>query len=171
MNDVMNVDFNKWMRSFGRSVTGLSNSTGNMMRDMILKGPASYDALMVYESVAIDYLKNAEGRWGDLAISYPVPNVWNDNPYYIINADWTGPAERQAAQEFLSYLLSEPAQKEALVHGFRPAEPNVSLKEADSPFIRYQKQGLRIDIPSVCDPPKAEAINNLLTGWQRARAQ
>ncbi len=171
MTDVVDAGFNQWLRGFARSVTGLSNSTGNMMRDMVLKGPATYDALMVYESVAIDYLKNAEGRWGSLQVVYPSQNIWNDNPYYIINAEWLGKAERKAAEAFLAFLLSEAAQKQALVHGFRPAEPSVSLKEADSPFTLYQKNGLRIEIPSVCEVPQAEAINNLLTGWQRAKAQ
>ena len=46
----------------------------------MLKGPSSYDAVFVYESVAIDYLKNAEGRWGALHIIYPAYNMWNDNP-------------------------------------------------------------------------------------------
>ncbi len=171
MSDVVDADFNQWLKGFARSLAGLGNSTGNMMRDMVLKGPATYDALMVYESVVIDYLKNAEGRWGSLHVAYPALNIWNDNPYYIINADWLGPDERRAAESFLTFLLGEPAQKQALVHGYRPAEPNISLKQSDSPFTLYRKNGLRIEIPSVCDAPPAEVITNLLTGWQRARGQ
>jgi Ca-activated chloride channel family protein len=171
MADVVDADFNQWLKGFARSLAGLGNSTGNMMRDMVLKGPATYDALMVYESVVIDYLKNAEGRWGSLHVAYPALNIWNDNPYYIINADWLGPDERRAAESFLTFLLGEPAQKQALVHGYRPAEPNISLKQPDSPFTLYRKNGLRIEIPSVCDAPPAEVITNLLTGWQRARGQ
>ena len=171
MADAVDARYNQWLKNFARSLAGLSNSTGNMMRDMVLKGPATYDALMVYESVVIDYLKNAEGRWGSLHVSYPRLNIWNDNPYYIINADWLGADERKAAEAFLAFLLSEPAQKQALVHGYRPAEPSVSLKQADSPFTLYQKNGLRIEIPSVCEAPPAEIITNLLTGWQRARGQ
>ena len=171
MADVVDADFNQWLKGFTRSLAGLGNSTGNMMRDMVLKGPATYDALMVYESVVIDYLKNAEGRWGSLHVAYPALNIWNDNPYYIINADWLGPAERQAAESFLAFLLGATAQQQALVHGFRPAEPNVSLKQPDSPFTLYQKNGLRIEISTVCEAPPAEVITNLLTGWQRARGQ
>jgi ABC-type Fe3+ transport system substrate-binding protein len=171
MAEAVDARDNQGLKNFARSLAGLSNSTGNMMRDMVLKGPATYDALMVYESVVIDYLKNAEGRWGSLHVSYPRLNIWNDNPYYIINADWLGADERKAAEAFLAFLLSEPAQKQALVHGYRPAEPSVSLKQADSPFTLYQKNGLRIEIPSVCEAPPAEIITNLLTGWQRARGQ
>ncbi|HSJ04557.1 MAG: extracellular solute-binding protein [Verrucomicrobium sp.] len=169
MADVMDAGFNQWLRGFARNVAGMSNSTGTMMRDMVLKGPASYDCLLVYESVAIDYLKNAEGRWGALQVAYPTHNIWNDNPYYIINAPWSTVEDRKAADAFLNYLLGEAAQKQALVHGFRPAEPNVSLKNADSPFILHANQGLRIEIPSICEAPKADALTNLLVGWQRAR--
>ena len=51
---------------FQSGVSGLSHSTGDMMKEMVLKGPTSYDGLMVYESVAIDYLAKAEGRWDQL---------------------------------------------------------------------------------------------------------
>ena len=56
--DVVNAGFQQWLGSLERGTSGLSNSTGNMMKEMVLKGPSSYDALLVYESVAIDYLKN-----------------------------------------------------------------------------------------------------------------
>ena len=70
------------------------------MREMVLKGPSSYDAALVYESVAIDYLKNAEGRWGPIHVIYPEYNIWNDNPYYILNASWSSDDQRKAAQHF-----------------------------------------------------------------------
>src|SRR5262249_21003109 len=76
MKDILDDGFQDWMRRIERSVTGMSNSTGNMMRDMVLRGPSSFDAVFVYESVAIDYLKNAEGRWGQLRIMYPKLNMW-----------------------------------------------------------------------------------------------
>jgi hypothetical protein len=33
--------------------------------------------------------------------------------------------------------------------------------------LRYEASGLKVDLGSVCDPPKAEVINNLLGLWQR----
>ena len=67
LKDILDVGFQDWLQKMERGVTGMSNSTGNMMREMVLKGPSSYDSLFVYESVTIDYLKNAEGRWGKSA--------------------------------------------------------------------------------------------------------
>jgi hypothetical protein len=170
VKDVVDVGFENWLQSFERGVSGLSNSTGNMMKEMVLKGPSSYDALFVYESVAIDYLKNAEGRWGQIRVAYPEYNAWNDNPYYIIDATWSSNDQRKAAQTFLDFLLSEPIQKESLAHGFRPANPNVPVKFPDSPFVKYADYGIKVNLAKMCDPPRAEVVNNLLQSWQRSQA-
>lgn len=167
LKDILNPAFQTWMNGIESAVSGLSNSTGTMMRDMVLRGPSSYDALFVYENVVIDYLKNAEGRWGELRIAYPRQNIWNDNPYYVLDVPWSSPEQRQAAGVFLDFLLTEPIQREALKHGFRPGNPAVPVLFADSPFTVYQQFGLKTDIGSTCEAPKAEVINNLLQIWQR----
>jgi len=169
LKDILDPGFVRWEQDFERAVAGLSNSTGNLMRDMVLKGPSAFDAVVVYESVAIDFLKNAEGRWGELHIDFPRRNFWNDNPYYILAAPWSSPAQRQAAARFLDFLLGERIQRESLVHGFRPGNPAVPVRFAGSPFVELQRFGLRIDPGAVCQPPPAEVINNLLAGWERAR--
>lgn len=170
MKDIVNPDFQSWLRKTEGAVSGLINSTGTMMRDMVLKGPSTYDAIFVYENVAIDYLKNAEGRWGQLHVAYPKVNMWNNNPYYIINAPWSSSAEQKAARSFLDFLMSEPIQQQSLAHGFRPGNTKVSIKGEESPFRVYAKHGLKIDLPAVAQPPQADAISNLLTGWQRIRS-
>jgi len=170
LKDVVDVGFQNWLQGLERAVSGLSNSTGNMMKEMVLKGPSSYDALLVYESVTIDYLKNAEGRWGQLRVVYPEYNAWNDNPYYIIDAPWSSKEQKQAAQAFLNFLLSEPIQKQSLVHGFRPANPNVPVKFADSPFVKYADYGIKVDLAKICEAPRGEVVNNLLQSWQRSQA-
>jgi len=170
LKDVVDVGFQTWLENFERGVSGLSNSTGNMMKEMVLKGPSSYDALLVYESVTIDYLKSAEGRWGKLRMVYPEYNAWNDNPYYIIDAPWSSKDQRQAAATFLSFLMTERIQKESLVHGFRPANPDVPVKFPESPFVTYADYGIQVDLAKICDPPRAEVVNNLLQSWQRSQA-
>jgi hypothetical protein len=169
LGDVVNDKFSTWMASLESGVSGLSNSTGNMMKDMILRGPSSYDALFVYESVAIDYLRSAQGRWGELRIVYPKVNLWNDNPYCILDAPWSSDAQKKAAGLFLDFLMSDPIQRASLEHGFRPGNTNVPVRFPESPFVRYESSGLKIDIGSVVDFPKAEVINNLLGLWQRTR--
>jgi len=166
--DTVNLDFQNWLHSFEQAVSGLSNSTGNLMREMVLKGPSTYDALFVYENVAIDYLKSAQGRWGTLHVVYPEQNIWNDNPYYILNTPWSNKEHQEAAEEFLVFLLSEKVQKRSLQHGFRPGDPKIAVNTPDSVFSLYAQYGLSIDILQVCEAPSAEVIQNLLVGWQRA---
>ena len=101
---------------------------------------------------------------------YPEYNAWNENPYYIIDASWSSKDQRKAAQTFLDFLLSEPIQKESLTHGFRPANPAVPVKFPDSPFVRYVDYGIKVDLAKICEPPRAEVVNNLLQSWQRSQA-
>jgi ABC-type Fe3+ transport system substrate-binding protein len=168
LQDILDPGFVAWLREFERGVSGLSNSTGNMMREIVLKGPSAYDALVVYESVAIDYLKNAEGRWGELRVIYPQRNAWNENPYYVLDVPWSSAEQREAAGKFLDFLQSEPVQKQSLVHGFRPGNPAVPVRFAGSPFVAYQRFGLSVDLGEASETPRAEVINNLLAGWERA---
>jgi len=171
LRDVLDPGFQTWMTDFERGVSGLSNSTGTMMRDMVLRGPSTYDGLFVYESVVIDYLKSAEGRWGELRVEYPRRNMWNDNPYYVLDVPWSSPEQRKAAERFMQFLLSVPVQQRSLEHGFRPGNPEVPVKAAGSPFLAYQRFGLKADIGEICDTPRAEVMTNLLASWQRARGR
>ena len=170
VGEVTDIKFQGWLSQLESATSSDSNSTGNLMREMVLKGPSSYDALLVYESVAIDYLKNAEGRWGSIHVIYPEYNIWNENPYYILNTPWSSDDQRKAAQAFLDFLLSEPVQRESINHGFRPANPNVPTRTPDSPWTRYQTNGIKIDLGKICAAPKAEVVTNLLASWQRREA-
>lgn len=167
VSEITDAGFQTWLGRLESATNSDSNSTGNLMREMVLKGPSSYDALLVYESVAIEYLKNAEGRWGTLHLIYPEYNSWNDSPYYILNATWSTDEQRKAADKFLDFLLSEPIQRESIVHGFRPANPSVPTRTPDGPWTRFASNGLRMDMGKMCAPPKAEIVTNLLASWQR----
>jgi ABC-type glycerol-3-phosphate transport system substrate-binding protein len=169
LKDVLDTGFQDWLEKLERGANGMSNSTGNMMREMVLKGPSSFDAVFVYENVAIDYLKNAEGRWGQIKVVYPEYNAWSESPYYVLNVPWGSKDQQKAADTFLNFLLSEPVQKEALNHGFRPANTNVPIKFPESPFVRYANYGIHVDLQKICGPPKADIVNNLLAGWQRSQ--
>lgn len=171
LKDITDAGFQNWLQDFERGVSGLSNSTGTMMKEMVLKGPSSYDAMIVYENVVIDYLKGAQGRWGDLRVVYPKFNLWNENPYYVIDAAWSGPEQRKAAGVFLEFLMSEPIQRQALEHGFRPGNPSVPINQESSPFKLYAKYGLKVEIDTVCEAPKAEVVFNLLASWQRSQGK
>jgi hypothetical protein len=181
VREIMTEDFQDYLEGFERGVTGmsdstagltklLSHSTGDLMKEMVLEGPSRYDAILVYESVAIDYLGSAEGRWEPLQVIYPPCNLWSENPYYILNTSWTTPAHQKAAETFLKFLLTEPSQVKALEHGFRPGNTAVTIKRPESPFVRYAANGLTIDVSPICEVPSPEVIDNLLESWIRNTA-
>jgi hypothetical protein len=161
VSDIVNPEFQKWLRATETAFKVRTNSTGNLMRDMVLRGPSEYDGVVVYESVAIDQLKNAEGRWGELYVVYPERNIWNNNPYYLLDAPWTTDEKKSAAKTFLKFLMSEPVQQKALLHGFRPGNLTVPVKIPDSPFMRYAKYGVMIDVNIASEPPTGPVLNNL----------
>jgi Bacterial extracellular solute-binding protein len=165
--DVVDAQFQTKLSGIERAVSP-STSTGTLMREMVLKGPSTFDAVFVYESVAIDYLKSAQGRWGEIRVVYPRLNMWSDNPYYIIDADWSTSEQKRAAEVFLEFLMSEPVQRVALEHGFRPGNPSVPVMFPESPFAQYQRYGLKNEITQIAAYPQPEVINNLLAAWQRS---
>jgi hypothetical protein len=169
--DVTQVPFQGWLQEFERGVVrpggSLTHSTGTLMRELVLRGPSQYDGLMVYENLAIDYLDSARERWGDLQVVYPVPNLWNEHPYYILNVPWSNQAQRAAARQFLDFLTSEPVQRKALEHGFRPGNPAVPVRFPGSPLVRHEAAGLAIDLPRVYENPRAEVLNDLIASFRR----
>src|SRR5262249_17748553 len=66
--DLTSRDFQQWVSAFETKLVGaanpneqLSHSTGTLMTWMIQRGPSTYDAIFVYESVAIERLRAAQG--------------------------------------------------------------------------------------------------------------
>jgi Ca-activated chloride channel family protein len=167
--DIVKPEFQTWLSQFSSGPSAHIESTGTLMEDMVRKGPSTYDAVMVYESVAIDYIRQAEGRSGAIYVVYPKRNIWSDHPYCILNTDWCKPEHKQAAEKFLAFLLSEPIQTKALEHGFRPGNLQVPINLPESPFIKYADHGLKIDLAMICDSPTGEVLNNLIQSWQRAK--
>jgi hypothetical protein len=80
---------------------------------------------------------------------------------------WSDDRQRKAAADFLKFLMSEPVQRRALEHGFRPGNPAVPVNAPDSPLVRNQKHGLKINIPAICEPPSAVVTTNLLGSFRR----
>jgi hypothetical protein len=172
---ITDAGFQQWLVTTEHNqvgaASGLIDSTGTLMTAMVQRGWSTYDCVLVYESNAIDRLRQANGRWGPLRIVYPTYNFWNDHPFYVLNVPWNTPAQRTAATAFAQFLLSEPAQREAMAHGFRPANVNVATNDPESPFVKFAGVGLRADVPGTfCEPPDADAIGTLLLGWQRSQA-
>jgi Bacterial extracellular solute-binding protein len=169
LSDVTGPEYLTWATPLFKSAIASSNSTGNFMREMVQRGPSSFDVLFVYESTVIEMIPAAEGRWDKLRVVYPDRNLWNDNPYYVLDVPWSSREQRDAAATFQAFLLSEPIQRRALDLGFRPANVQVPVKGPESPFTKFADYGLRIDLPTMCQAPDPRVISELQLLWQRAK--
>ena len=110
--DVQNPGFLQYLKTFRLKARSLGTTTEEVVQEMILKGPSTYDVAFVNENVAIDYLKEAEDRWGKLRIVYPEYNMWSENPYYVINAPWVTTEQRNAAMAFVDFVFAPGRAKE-----------------------------------------------------------
>jgi serine/threonine protein kinase/ABC-type Fe3+ transport system substrate-binding protein len=155
-------------REFVKGVLGgvpkLGSSSKDIVTDMIRFGPSRYDIAVIYESIALSELDDADGRGAILKIYYPSPTVWSDHPAALLMAAWVGEAQRQAAREYLAYLRSESAQRRALDYGFRPADTSVKLAtgERENPFVRHAGRGVSIQMPSAVQMPEGPVVRKLL---------
>jgi len=169
MEDLLKPDYQEFIKGIERGVTRFESSTGTFMDDMVRFGPSKYDIAVVYESLAIGQLGNAEGRWGSLKVYYPSTTVWSDHPMGVLQADWVTDAQKVAARQFVAFLRSRPQQERALQYGYRPADTSVPVKTADAqnPFTRLAQQGISVEVPTAAEPPDGQVVRQLMMMWQR----
>jgi hypothetical protein len=60
-------------------------------------------------------------------------------------------------------------QERALSFGFRPGDPKVPVKSADTsnPWTKLATYGIQVDIPPVAKAPDGPVVRNMLTMWSR----
>jgi tRNA A-37 threonylcarbamoyl transferase component Bud32 len=169
--DITRPDFQTWLAKFERGVTrpggSLIDSTGTLMEEMLARGPSQYDGLILYESLAIDFMKAAEERWGEIRVVYPEPTIMNEHPYSILEVPWSDASHQKAAAAFLDFLMSPPVQIRALKRGFRPGIPSLNAGTPGGPLTKLEKQGFRLKIAPVAEAPPLEVLDDLVAAFRR----
>lgn len=171
--DLLDPGFQAWLEQFERSVLDFGSSTGTFMENMVLVGPSKYDAVLVYENLAIEQIETAQSRWGlSMRVYYPPATMFSDHPYGVLQEPLTSAEQRAAAEAFGSFLRSQPMQELALRYGFRPASPSVSVASGDpaNPFNRLAPLGVQADIAQQVEAPPPSLVSGLIELW-RVRIQ
>ncbi len=169
VEQLLDPKFQAYLQQIELGVPHFEASTGTFMTDMIRFGPSKYDIAVVYESLAVSQLANAQGRWGSLHIYYPPVTIWSDHPVAILGGDWVTPAQRAAAGKLVAFLRSQAEQATALKFGFRPEDPSVPMKSADpaNPFTKMAEFGLALELPPAAQPLDGAVVRNLMQLWTR----
>lgn len=170
VEDIKDPGFGEWLGQIEGPIGEFGGSTGTFMQNMVLFGPSRYDAVAVYENVALQSIDKTRLRgWPNLQIYYPPGTLLSDHPYAILNAPWVDADQRAAAASFRSFLLSQPTQQLALEYGFRPANAQVAVDSTDpnNPFMKYQPNGAQIDVQQQVQVPPADVLNALIEQWRQ----
>jgi len=173
VGDLLKPKLQTFIKELEKGVPKLESSTNAFMTDMLRFGPSKYDIAVVYESLALSQIANADGRWGKLRVYYPATTLWSDHPVEVLQAPWVTPDQKAAARAFIAHLKSRPIQELAITYGFRPADPTVPLKTADAanPFTKLTDRGVKLDIPPMAAPPSGEVVRTMLQMWGRVVAK
>src|SRR5262249_48779077 len=105
--------FQKFVKEIEAAGPHFEASAGTLTSDMIRFGPSKYDIAVVYESLAISQLDNAQGRWGSLHVYYPPTTIWSDHPVILLDTPKLTKETRKAASELIAYLKSKDVQATA----------------------------------------------------------
>ena len=170
VEQMLDPKFQAFVADIERGVQKFESSTGTFMTDMIRFGPSKYDIAVVYESLAVSQLENAQGRWGSLHIYYPPVTIWSDHPVVLLHgAPWLTADQGQAATQLIAFLRSPQVQATAPRFGFRPADTSVPVKLPDgsNPFAKSAPYGLTLELPPAAQPPDGTVIRNMLMMWSR----
>jgi len=111
----------------------------NMLREDLAGRPLAYVSAVAIEEVSI--IAYNRGDPGDVGLEDPTPphvplvavypkegTLFSDNPAYVLDATWVTEVQRQAALDFRSFVIDDPAnQARALDFGFRPGNPAVPV--------------------------------------------
>ncbi len=165
-DNLMDEGFLKWLENVCEYADSDMTSTGTLMRDMLRFGPSKYNAVIVYENLALENFETAKGRWGEIVIVYPDRNIFNDNPYYILDVPWSSKEQQDAAQLFQDFLLNPEIQKKARDQFlFRPASFDLPIVGQGSSFEKFADI-MKLDV-TVIKKPKADVLELLINQWKR----
>ncbi|GCE19952.1 serine/threonine-protein kinase [Dictyobacter kobayashii] len=161
--------FQKYFQDLESAVQLFGHSSGTYLtNEVISRGPAAYDIIPIYESLVLTNEQTAKSRWQVLQPIYPDLNILSDNPFAIFNASWVTEEEKKAAQLFRDFLLSDQQQRNALVSGFRPTAPTISIMDsiANNPFKAHAADfNIPTNIQNQAQPPNGDVVDELLNQW------
>ena len=149
-----------------QTIVHYGKSTGFFADKMLSRGPSYLSGAVLYENLVIESYGKDTGAPFPVVAVYPTEGTfWSDHPYAVLDAEWVGAEERDAAAAFLAFLKARPAQERALALGFRPADASIAI-------------GAPVDAAHGVDPkqpqtllevPDGPTLEKLVGVWQTAK--
>lgn len=169
LDQVQNTDVQEGVREIEQLIRHYSERTTEF-KEYIAQGPEYLDFVALEENdlIFINQGKTAYQPPERLIALYPKEGTfWHEHPMGIVNADWTTPEQRAAAEVFVQFVLTEPVQLRIMEQGFRPANPDVKIGE---PFTL--ENGVTPEGPTnVLAVPDPDVIVAIQQSWAFVKKQ
>lgn len=168
VEDIKKPELATFLSSIEGAVSHYGSSTGFFGDAMIARGTSYLSAAVVYESVVVSSYDPTKSPEFPLVAIYPKEGTFlSDHPMCIPDAPWISAEQKEAAEAYRNYLLSEPIQREALNYGFRPALATIPVTAPiDAAHGVDPKQPT-----STLDVPKASVIREIRALWAQKKRQ
>ena len=144
-------------------ITRYGKSTSSLAKAMVQNGPFWASIGSVYESSVIAANDEAATTGGQrYEAVYPRSTFTSNMRAIVPDAPWVSDQEKEAADQIIEYLQSEPAQQIAVNLGLRPGSPGVALGP------KFSEQ-YGVDPNASYDsyrPPEPEVVEAMLNAWQ-----
>lgn len=140
-----------------------------IMQRLADEGRAFLDAFVAQERVVLDW--NSRSPQERLIAIYPAEGtLWTDHPLALLELGGkegelaTTDNQRLTYQAFAAFLTGAEAQKQLLQTGYRPADLNVDMAGADSPFAQTDAVDWR-QPQTTLQMPSAAVIDVVQNFW------
>lgn len=167
-SDLERQEVRSFLVQIERSIIDYGRSTGFYARRMLdceIGGPTYLSAAVLYENLVAAQKGSCPGQPPLVAIYPEDGTFWSDHPYIVLNVPWVTSGQKEAAQDFVAFLLAPPQQQRALDFGFRPVDSGIPLS---APLI--PENGVDPDQPRlVLEVPLAEVIAGSQSLWREAK--
>jgi Ca-activated chloride channel family protein len=160
--DIAEPQVAQFVAAIEKSVVHYGSSTGFFGRKMFANGPAYVSAAVLYENMVIESAAQPSLAFPLVAIYPKEGTFWSDHPAGIVDREWVTPEHREAAKQYLAFLLERPQQEKALQFGFRPALADIPLA---SPLD--EAHGVDPKQPqTTLEVPSTEVMDGIMRIWQ-----
>ncbi len=128
LDDVRDPAAAQFISGIEAAVVHYGSSTGFFGKKIVANGPGYLNAAVLYENMVIEsYAANPPPSLPMVAIYPKEGTFWSDHPVGIVEREWVTPERREAARQYIDFLLAPAQQQRALPHGFRPASTDVPV--------------------------------------------
>lgn len=163
VNDVQNSESQQFIRSLGKSIKHYGYNTLIFSDNMKKFGMSYISAFPMEEITLIEFNKNNPPATPLVAIYPKEGTFWHDDPFIVLAS--ASDSQRQAADQFYNFLLTEESQKIAMGYGFRPANASVNLADPISTNYGVQPTGVQ----NLLESPPADVIVAVKNSWLQNR--